>query len=402
MAAGARSLERRGNIRLLCAAAAVAVSGTAALGTIGFNHWQASALVRIDSAAPMATVASGFDPEFVFVPAEAFFDGAYFYTIALDPFARGEFHQLIDRFEYRYGHPGYGWLARLFAVGDPDRLPESMLFVGLVGMAIAGWAVGGIAVQLGRSPWWGLSVAVNPGLVLAVTLDTSEPIGIAFAAAGVYLWLWGRPVGAAVLFASACLVKEPFVLVPAGLFAWEAIQLVRRPAAPNAKVRLLALAASGLPLTLWYAYLKVHLGVFPFQRAPDFFGVPLAGWFDSFRQGVGLMGTGASQLGNIAITLLTILGAAMLVGAVRAVGLRSPFDLMFLAAALLASLYNWHLLLYPKDVLRELILPLLLIPAVVGSVRWRVETPTSPAVQAEDGEEEAAEDRLRSNRDGRR
>ena len=43
---------------------------------------------------------------------------------------------------------------------------------------------------------------------------------------------------------------------------------------------------------------------------------------------------------------------------------------MFLGAAALAGLFNWLLLLYPKELLRELILPLLLLPAVVGSVKW--------------------------------
>jgi hypothetical protein len=400
MAEGGRPTHQR-HARLLCATAAVAVSGSAALVTIGFNHWQASALVRIDSAAPMAAVAQGLDPGFVFVPAEGFFDGAYFYTIALDPFARGELHQLIDRFEYRYGHPGYGWLARLMAFGDPQTLPESMVLVGLLGMALAGWAVSGIALELGRSAWWGLLVAVHPGLVLAVTLDTSEPIGIAFAAAGVLLWLRGRLWGAAALFAGAGLVKEPLLLVPAGLFAWELIQVARRQGEADVRVRLLALAASPLPLALWYAYLKVHFGIFPFQRAPDFFGTPFVGWFDSFRQGVGFIGNGSSQVGTVSITLLIILGWAMLVGIVRAMTLRSPFAVMFLAAALLASVYNWNLLLYPKDVLRELILPLLLLPAVIGGVRW-ADAGTSSATQAEQREVEAAEDGLRAESDGRR
>jgi hypothetical protein len=407
---GGRHDPRR--LALLCAAAAVIVSAGAAISIIAFHDGEPSVLVRMSEGDPMARVARGYDPEFVLVPAEAHFDGVYFYTIALDPFARLNLHDRIDRFEYRYGHPGYAWIASLLAMGvlrDPEHVPAALLLVSLAGMGLAGWAVSMIAVQLGRSPWWGLTVAVNPGLVLSVTSLTSEPVGVALAATGLVLWLRGSVAPACVSLAAACLVKEPFLLVPAGLFVWEGVELLRHRRQRDVAVRLAALAACALPLTLWYLYLRLHLGVFPFERAPDFFGVPLAGWFDSLRRAAGLLSSGASQVGSVAITLLWIVAAAMLVGIVRAFRVRSPLDLMFLGAAALAAVFNWLLLLYPKDILRELTLPLLLLPAVVGTVDWKEPrgafrvspNARSPATEPEDRQEEAPKHRLDPERDGR-
>ena len=109
------------------------------------------------------------------------------------------------------------------------------------------------------------------------------------------------------------------------------------------------MAASVLPLTLWSLYLKLHFGAFPFEEAPEGFGVPFTGWFDSFRLAVGFATQGASQVGTFSVALLTILAGAMLVGTVRAVRLRSPFDVMFLLFAIGATTFNWMLLVYPKD-----------------------------------------------------
>jgi hypothetical protein len=79
---------------------------------------------------------------------------------------------------------------------------------------------------------------------------------------------------------------------------------------------------------------------------------------------------GASQIGTFTITLLTITACAILVGIARAVRLRSPLDLTFLLFVVLASTLNWMILLYPKDVIRELALAPLLLPAVIAGVDW--------------------------------
>jgi hypothetical protein len=366
--------RRPGRVAVVCAAAAVAVSGLAALSTIAFAGWEPSILVRMSETEPMAEVARFHDPDFVLVPAEGHYDGVYFYAIALDPFARNhDIYSRIDLHEYRYGHPGFGWLSRIFSLGGIRTLPLSMLAVALAGMGVAGWAVSRIAERLGRSPWWGLMIAVNPGLVFSVTVLTSEPVGVAIASVGLLLWLRGRPVVAAVAFAGACLVKELFVLVPAALFAWELLQLVRHRSMPGRGLRLALLAVSVVPLAWWYVYLRLHFGVLPAAAEPGNIGAPFLGWYDTFRRAVGLSRSGASQLGTFTIPLLAITAGAIVVGVVRALRLRSPFDVIFLLLALLVITLNWLILLYPKDVVRELALVPLLLPAVIAGVAWTPE-----------------------------
>jgi hypothetical protein len=318
---------------------------------------------------PMTEIARFHDPGFVFVPPEAHFDGVYFYAIALDPFARNDdVHTRLDLYEYRYGHPGYAWVARLFALGNPARLPWSMFLVALASMGVGAWAVSRIADHLGSSPWWGLLVAVNPGLVFSVTVLCSEPLGIAIVAVGLLLWLRGSFAIAAAVFAAGCLVKELFVIVPVGLFFWEVIQFVRHRAPPGIVLRMVVLTASAIPLACWYLYLKVHFGIFPAAAEPDNLGLPLVGWFDTFRQAVGLSRSGASQIGTFTIPILTITAAAMLVGVVRALRLKSAFDVMFLLSAVLFAMVNWRILLFPKDLIRGLIVIPLLLPAVIAGV----------------------------------
>jgi hypothetical protein len=354
---------------LLCAAAAVVVAGAAALFTIGFADWEPSILVRVSESEPMAEVARFHDPDFALVPGEGHFDGVYFYAIALDPFARNnDIHTRIDRYQYRYGHPGFGWLSRMFSLGGIRTLPLSMLVVALAGMGLAGWAVSRIAVDLGRSAWWGMTIAINPGLVLSVTLLTSEPVGVGLAAAGVLAWFRRRAVLGAALMAAACLVKEPFAAVPIGLGAWEIVQMVRHRGEPGVGYRVALLMTSLVPLAWWYLYLRFHLGVFPFREAPDLVGTPLAGWYESLRRAVDLSRTGGSQIGVVAVTAIVIGAAVILTGVARAVRLRSPFDLMFLVLVVPAFFYSWLLLLYPKDLIRELVILSVLLPAVVGSV----------------------------------
>ena len=358
-------------IALACAVAAIAVPAAAALITIGFADWESSLLVRMSETEPMAEIARFHDPDFALVPPEAHYDGVYFYAIALDPFARNaDLYTRMDLYEYRYGHPGYGWLSRLFVLGGVRSLPWSMLMVALAGMGLGGWAVSRIADHLGRSPWWGLLVAVNPGLVFAVTVLNSEPVGVGIAAVGLLLWLRGRLVASVAVLAGACLVKELFVLVPAGLFLWEIVQVLRHRAVRGVVYRLALLAVSVVPLAWWYLYLRFHLGVFPAESEPGNIGVPFVGWYDTFRQAVAMSRSGSSQIGTFTITLATITACALLVGVVRAVRLRSPLDLTFLLFAVLASTLNWMILLYPKDLIRELALAPLLLPAVIAGVDW--------------------------------
>src|SRR5207244_4429878 len=107
---------------------------------------------------------------------------------------------------------------------------------------------------LGWTPWGGLAVALNPGLVYAVAADTSEPLGAALLLGGLLAYARGRLRWAVVLFAGLCLVKEPLVLVPLAIGAWE---LWRRRRPP-------VVVAAIVPAAVWWLYVRIQLGSFPF------------------------------------------------------------------------------------------------------------------------------------------
>ena len=98
----------------------------------------------------------------------------------------------------------------------------------MLAMLVAGAAASLLARAVGWTSWGGLAVALNPGLVFAVNVDTSEPLGAALLLLGLAAYVRGRRGWALGLLAALCLVKEPLVLVPLAIAAWE-LWRTRRP-----------------------------------------------------------------------------------------------------------------------------------------------------------------------------
>src|SRR4051794_31921600 len=179
------------------------------------QSWDTTALVRMHETLPLAKLARRDDPSFSLRGNSGFYDGAYFYAVARDPLATGEAHKLVEEEPYHFGHPLYGWLAWLVSGGgQPGGVSGALLFVGLVSIFLAGTGASLLAVSLGWTAWGGLVVALNPGLLFSVNVDTTEPLGAALLVFGLYAQRRERRTLAFVLFAALCLTKEPLVLVP--------------------------------------------------------------------------------------------------------------------------------------------------------------------------------------------
>src|SRR5688500_141163 len=119
-------------VAVACAAVATVASALTVGAEIAARDWKASALVRIAESDRLADEVTKWDPGFAFAPEADHYDGLFNYTIALDPLATGPYHDLIDQPAYRYGHPGYGWAARLLALGRPEALPAALIAVNLI------------------------------------------------------------------------------------------------------------------------------------------------------------------------------------------------------------------------------------------------------------------------------
>jgi hypothetical protein len=346
----------------VCAAVAAACGlATAAAAADGHG---ATALVHMTSGESMTQlVPSGFWLDGPF----AHYDGVYFYAIARDPLARGQAHHLLDLASYRYGHPGYGWLAWIGSGGGmPRAVPYALLVVSLLGLAIAGAAASMLARDVGLSPWWGLSVALNPGLLFAVSVDTSETVGLALALVAIVAWSRGRWLWAGVAIAAGCFTKEPLLLVPLGLLAWELVRFARGTRPSQIGRRVAALVTGPVLYAAWIAYCWWVFLVLPSSQINQL-AWPLAGWVDTFHRAADMTQSGDAQVGMATSALLVATGGLLALGLVRATRLVSPVDPVFAALAILAFCTNWLVLLYPKDLVRTMALPLALLPFVVGA-----------------------------------
>lgn len=373
-----------------CAAVAVAATCVPVGAAIGFRGWDPSGLVRMGDTEPMSMLARRVQPGFKFVHPEAHYDGVYFYAVALDPFAKGEAHALIDKAAYRYGHAGYGWMAALVSLGNEGAVPAALILLAIAGVAVATWATSMLCAHYGWSAWGGLAVALNPGLIYAATAVTSEPVGAAFLTLGLLYWVRARYVAGALLLAAACFVKEPFVLAPVGLVLWEIVALVRRryAAQPTLETRKPGLAGLGgfdrgvlrrVGLlcvgpglyVLWYLYLRSTFGLWPHEETHGFFMFPFWGWIQTIRE-ASVMATGPffeSQIGAASGPLLAAFGGVVVIGLFLSARFRTPVDPIYLLIGLLMSTLGPLGMLYAKDMIREMALPLLLLPVVVAG--WR-------------------------------
>ncbi|HLM34788.1 MAG TPA: hypothetical protein VK278_03315 [Gaiellaceae bacterium] len=363
-------LTRDRRIAAACALAALATSGFAVLASIAPHGWSTSVLVRMADVEPLARLASQSDPNFRFVSPGAHFDGVYFYAIARDPLARGEAHELIDRSAYRYGHVGYGWLAWLFSLGRGETVPGALLTVNLFALAAAAFASSLISRDYGWTPWGGLAIAFSPGILYTVTVDTSEPLGVAAIALALLAWIRGRWGPAAVALVAACLIKEPFVVVPASLALWEAIEWARARRPSDLGRRAAALAAGPLAFAAWQVYLRATFGELSFSGGREETTLlPFTGWWDTLDKAatLGVGDFGASQFGLAQVPLLVAAGGFVLLGVFLALRVRTPFDTLYLFLAVILFSLTWRGLLFPKDLIRHLAVPIAVAPAVFAA-----------------------------------
>jgi hypothetical protein len=351
-------LPRRHLIPLACALAAVASAGAGVIASLHLEAWDTSSLVRMHDNLPLAKLAVHDDPTFKLRHGSGFYDGAYFYAIARDPLATGRAHHLLPEAPYYWGHPAYGWLAWLASAGGrPGAVPDALLAIGLLAIFVAGAAASLLARAVGWSPWGGLVVALNPGLIFAVYSDTSESLGAALLLLALVAYVRGRRGWALGLFAALCFVKEPLVLVPLAIAAWE-LWRTRRPP---------FVAAAVVPAGLWWLYLRIHLGAFPFGLGGERLTAPLLGWKRALLDAASQSwnpGTDTAQLGEAAIALIIVFGLAILVAGIFALRLRTVIAPAFLSIAALYACITPNGVQYPKDLIRELAVVVTLLPFV--------------------------------------
>jgi hypothetical protein len=216
------------------------------------------------------------------------------------------------------------------------------------------------------SPWWGLAIALNPGLLFAVSADTGESVQVALMLLAFLAWLRGRWLWAGVVITLGCFTKEALLLLPLGLFLWEALRFALGERPTDVGRRLAALVCGPVLYGVWVAYCLHVFGALP-QGQGDFnLGAPFTGWVGTFQKAQAMVLEGGGQVGMPAVALLTSLGGLLILGVVRALRVRSLVDPFFVLLTIVALCTNFNVLLFPKDLIRMVALTGALLPFVIA------------------------------------
>ena len=230
--------------------------------------------------------------------------------------------------------------------------------------------------MMGLTPWVGLGVAVNPGLVYAATVSTPETVGVAVMALGLLAWLRDRWWTAAILFVVLCFIKEAFVFVPIGLAIWELIRRARGDRKRDVTFLVGVLALGPLSLAAWFVYLYRTLGAWPFAQGPRNITTPILGWFETLSFSAQQIEGPGFQVGSAGVPLIIAVGVGLACCMFKASKMRSPIDPIFMMSAGLIFCLSWLALLYPKDLIRNISPVVFLAPYLWA--RWGPEATAEP------------------------
>lgn len=267
-------------------------------------------------------------------------DGKFFFIQAndpwhIDPQANAAF---LDRPVYRAQRMLFPMITGGFGLFSPGVIVWSMLITNVLCVGLGSLIAARIAGLWGASPWLGLSVPLNIGLLFELWIDGSGILAYVSCLGAVYALVVGRGWMAAALLAAAALSREVMVVFAVGIvvLGWVEERRIRW------RLLLVPLAAIGL----WNAYLQFRLmGVSGVGAPWPFFGPPLFGMFEALGSWTE---DPAYLVLNVAILLIAV--AFVVLGLRR----RSTIvwgALPFVALATVLSSYVWR---EPFDISRVL------------------------------------------------
>ena len=209
-------------------------------------------------------------------------DGKFFFVQANDPWLLDptENAQILDRPLYRSQRMLYPVLAGAGGLLSPEAVIWGMLIVNVIALGVGSWAVAALAVEMGGSPWWGLTFVLNLGFISEMNIGGGGVVSAAFAFWGVVFLLRGRlPVGLAFL-ALGGLAREAMLIAAAGTAWWLWRQDQRRDAT----------LVFGIPVAvvgMWALYLRMRIGLGSDITEVQEIGIPLVGFVRAFESWLG-------------------------------------------------------------------------------------------------------------------
>jgi hypothetical protein len=289
-------------------------------------------------------------------------DGKFFFIQANDPWHLDpeENAAFLDRPVYRAQRMLFPLIAGGFGWFPPEVTVWAMLVINLVCLGLGALFAARIAVTWGASPWIGLFVPLNIGLLYEVVMGGSGVLAYLCCLGAVYALAVGREWTAAILLSAAALSREAMVAFAIGIFMLGWLE-ARRLAWTLVAMPLLA-------ITLWHGYLRFRLmGISGSGVAWPIFAPPFVGMYQAFRVWIV---EPSDLLLNVAMVVVVL---AFLL---RAVESRSTIvwgAMPFVAMATVLSVHVWR---QPFDISRALA-PVFTAAAFLLFVPKRNETPVS-------------------------
>jgi hypothetical protein len=209
-------------------------------------------------------------------------DGKFFFAQANDPwYLEPERHAVVlDQPRYRAQRMLFPLLAGGFGIFPPGVVVWSMLVTNLLALGFGSWLAARLAVLWGGTPWLGLAVPLNIGLLFELDIGGAGMLAYTCCLGAVYALARERTGLASLLFAAAALSREVMVLFALGVFLLWWFQ-DRRFLWRTVAVPLLA-------MTVWYVYLRFRLmGISGVGGGAPNFAPPFFGILEAFRSWVG-------------------------------------------------------------------------------------------------------------------
>lgn len=202
-------------------------------------------------------------------------DGQFYYYMSNDILGLKDTEQHIDSPSYRYQRIGLPLITRIIAWILGQKNVSVGLFIGVyIGiLIIASYTFARYLEKIGQSVLWILPWILSVGVQITLRHALPDAAADALMLFAIILLLEQKYIGYAVAITFASLCREANISIAAIIFIFGFFGLLNKEKKYNIKFACI-LAVPGIVFIIWYLYVTIHFGAFPFTQAygiTDFF-----------------------------------------------------------------------------------------------------------------------------------